>query len=189
MYVKVNDLPAIVQAALESVGYGRDDIRVEPSEAVVLSSSSGDGQRAFATLVNLSDNTHATTWGSWGGANMFNPTNAVDMDDRRYVLPPNGLAITGSIGGGRPAYAVVHIPASMVDRMLPAPAAPLTSIEREALSCYKGLKSGPYRRDALQRAGATPAIIDSLVDRGLLKRNKAGATMITTDGKNAIDRH
>ncbi len=187
-YVNVKDLPAPVQAALSSVGYGSKDIRVEAASTVVLSASGGNGYRAFTTLVNLTAGTHRTEWGSWGGANMFSPHNAVDNDDRSYTLPADGCAVTGHVGGGKPVYAVVRVPASMVDRMLPAADESLTDVERATLGCFKGLKSGPYRQDALRRAGATEDMITSLVARGYLTRNRAGATAITTKGKNAAGR-
>lgn len=188
MYATVKDLPAPVIRALESVGYGRKDIRVEASTTVELSGSGGNGYQAFVTLVNLATGAHETRWGSWGGANMFNRDNPVDNDHGRYELPANGVAVRGSRGGGHPVYATLLVPASMVDRMLPAPGADLTETEREALSIFKGYKGGAYRRDALNRANVTPEIIDGLVSKGLLSRNRAGATAITTDGKNAISR-
>lgn len=185
MYVSVKDLPAPVVAALQSVGYGKADIQVSVSTDVELSSSSGDGSRAFVTLVNLTSGQHVTHWGSWGGANMFDRTNPVDNDDRRYALPPNGLAIKG-IRSSHPTYAVIHIPASMTDRMLPTAGPSLTAEERDALYCHKAVKGGTYRRDELQRRRVGAATVDAMVERGYLARNKAGATSITTDGRNAL---
>lgn len=186
MYVQVKDLPAPVQEALTAVSYGRKDITVQASTSVVLSSSSGDGMRAFVALVNLSTGKHTVTWGSWGGANMFNPTNAVDNDDRSYELPADGVAIRGTKGGNQPVYATLHVPASMVDRILPSAGVTLTEAEKDALYCHKAYKGGQYRRDELARRNVTAEVIDGLVERGLLSRNKAGAVQITTDGKNAI---
>lgn len=188
MYAKINELPAPIIAALESVGYGRKDICVEARSTVALSGGGGDGIQCFVTLVNLTTGQHETRYGSWGGANMFNRDNPVDNDHGSYPLPANGVAIRGSRGGGRPVYATLLVPASMVDRMLPAPAVELTPTEREALVIFKSYKGGAYRRDALTRAGVTDETITSLVTRGFLTRNRAGATAITTDGKNVIDR-
>lgn len=184
MYVKIASLPTSVQAALKSVNYGKADIEVRPGTTVTLSSSSGNGYRAFVTLVNLTTGQHATTWGSWGGANMFDPGNAVDNDDRPYPLPADGVAITGQKGGTTPVYATLHVPASMVDRLLPAPST-LTDAERDALYCYVSVRGGAYRKDELRRRNVAAATIDALVTRGLLTRNRAGAVAVTTDGKNA----
>lgn len=184
-YVTVTDLPAPVIGALKSVGYGKKDIRVEAAERVTLSSAGQAGCRAFVTLVNLTTGQHSTTYGSWGGANMFNPANPVDLDDNSYPLPADGVAIRGSMGGGQPVHASLHIPASMVARMLPGPAVDLSHVERQALQCYVTLKSGQYRQDALRRANVTTDVIDGLVTRGFLARNRAGAISVTTAGKNA----
>lgn len=185
-YVKVKDLPTAVQAALTSVGYGRVDIEVRASATVVLSSSGGSGSRGFTTLVNLTTGQHQTSWGSWGGQNMFDRSNAVDNDRNEYPLPADGLAITGTQSGGQPIYAVVHVPASMVDRMLPAAAAEFTTEEKDALYAHACVKGGQYRRDHLVRKGVRPETVTDLVTRGLLSRNKAGATSVTTDGRNAL---
>jgi hypothetical protein len=185
-YAKVADLPTAVQRALTAVKYGRADIEVQASETVSLSVGGGSGTKGFAVLVNLTTGQHVISWGSWGGANMFNPTNAVDLDTRPYALPADGVAITGSIGGGRPTYAVVKIPASMVALMLPAPGPALSKVELDALYCHSAYKGGQGRRDELARRRVPSSVVDAMVERGYLKRNKAGATAITTDGRNAV---
>lgn len=186
MHVAVTDLPPVVQQALKSVDYGRKDIRVEARTSVTLSDSPGDGRRAFVTLVNLTAGTFTTVHGSWGGPNMFDRTNVVDNDHRPVTLPPDGLAIQGNRGGSHPVYATIYVSASMVDRMLPGPAVELTTVERDALYCHNSLKGGAYRKDELRRRKVDQATLDSLVERGFLNRNKAGAMSITTAGKNAV---
>lgn len=188
MYVEVKSLPTVVQNALTSVSYGRKDIEVCPSASVTLSSSSGDGYRAFVTLVNLTTNNYETAWGSWGGSNMFNPENPVDNDHREYVLPDDGLAITGHKGGTEPVWARLRVPASMMNRMLPATPT-LTTEQLDALYCYKSIKGGQYRKDALKRLRTSQGTLDGLVELGLLTRNKAGSSAITTAGKNAVAGH
>ena len=184
-YVIVRELPAPVQTALHAVGYRKSDVPFQVSSTVVLSAAGGSGYRGYAALVNLTTGQHTVTWGSWGGANMFNLDNAVDWDNRPYPLPADGVAITGSKGGTSPVSATVHIPASMTDRMLPGPELVLSPAERNALDCFRSYKSGQYRQTELARRGATTAVIDALVTRGLLKRNKSGATQLTTAGRNA----
>jgi hypothetical protein len=187
-YVSTRDLPAPVQAALKAVGHGRDRIEVIPAESVTLGSSAGDGRRAFVVLVDLSTGEHRTVWGSWGGPNMFNRSNPVDNDHGAYALPGHGVAITGSAGGGGPVWAQLHVPASMVARILPgAPREELSQVERDALYCHRSIKGGAYRRDELRRRRVPSSTVDALVERGLLKRNRAGATAITTAGLNAVN--
>ncbi len=188
MYVSVKQLPDPVRDALSALGYGKADIEVRHASTVTLSSGGSAGRRAFATIVNLTSGSHVTTWGSWGGPNMF-VRNAVDSDDTPMSLPPNGVALTGSKGGGGPVFATLHVPASMAERILPAPAEQLTTPELDALYCYARVRGGQYRTDELRRRRVSPDTIDSLVSRGYLKRNRAGATAITTEGKNAAGDH
>lgn len=189
MYVEVTRLPESVQAALKSVDYGRKDIEVRASERVSLGSSSGDGFRAFVALVNLTTGQSTAMYGSWGGANMFNRSNAVDNDFREYPLPGDGVAVTGMTGGGKPTHAVLNVPATMLARMLPsAEGQNLSEAELDALYCHNSIRGGTYRKEALQRLRISSTVVDGLVERGLLSRNKAGATQITTQGKNLAPR-
>jgi hypothetical protein len=185
MHVNVKSLPECVQAALKSVNYHRADISVEPRESVMLSYPGGAGRKGFAILVNLTTGEYRTVWGSWGGANMFNPRNAVDLDSSRHTLPANGVAISGAIGHPR-TYATIYCPPSMATAFLPAPTAELTDAERHALYCHRAIKGGEYRREEMRRRRVGPDVVDALVTRGLLKRNAAGAVAITTDGRNAV---
>lgn len=58
------------------------------------------------------------------------------------------------------------------------------AFERKILAIFHNLK--PFaRKDYLAENKVTPVEVDSLVSRGYLSRNKAGATQITTEGKNA----
>lgn len=63
----------------------------------------------------------------------------------------------------------------------------LTDADQQALYCFVAIKGGEYRRDEMRRRGVTEEHVNSLVLRGYLKRNKAGATQVTTKGKNARD--
>lgn len=185
MHVETKDLPEPVQRALSQVGYGRKDIEVIPRAEVVLSQSGGKGRQGFVALVNLTTAAVAVTWGSWGGENMFDRTNPVDLDHRPYALPADGVAVTGVRGGGQPVWAQLNVPASMMARILPGPPTELTDAERDALSAYVGYTSA-YRKEQLSRWGIGTDVIDQLVTRGFLTRNKAGATAVTTAGKNAV---
>lgn len=186
-YVDVTDLPAPIQSALKSVGFGKANISVEASATVHLGNSgSGKGSRAFTVLVDLDTGKSVTTHGSWGGVNMFNPSNAVDNDDRAYALPPNGVAIMGSTGGGKPTMARLHIPASMVSRIITAgPVEALPTDQLTALAIFTGYKAS-YRAEELARYKVPASTLDTLVAAGLLKRNRAGATSVTTAGQNAV---
>jgi hypothetical protein len=187
-YVDVKDLPDPVLNALKAVGYSRSNIEVRTEETVVLGTyGPGNGHQAFAALVNLDTGEHVVRRGSWGGINAFNRENPVDNDQNPYPLPPNGVAITGSRGGTSPTYATLHIPTTMVSRILTAgPTEELQQVEKDGLYCYACIRSGPYRREELKRRNVPAGVVDDLVTRGLLKRNGAGATQITTAGRNAV---
>jgi hypothetical protein len=184
MYANVRDLPACLRSVLSSVGYAKADVAISPRETVRLSDSGEDGCRSFSAIVNLETGESKLSWGSWGGANVFNPNNGVDLDDTAYPLPANGAVVQGRIGGGRPVHATIVVHPASLAPLLPAKQE-LTDKQAGILRCFQGLISS-YRKEALARLGATDADIDALVARCLLKRNKAGATAITTEGKNAI---
>ena len=187
MYVKTATLPAIVRCALSRVGYGAPDVNIEPREKVSPYVGGGSGQRGFLLLVDLQAGTFAAHHGSWGGSNMFNPSNAVDLDTSEYTLPEHGLAILGTEGHPRTFATIYAHPAQMAG-FLPPVAAPLTADEQWLVNLYCSCTSAG-RKDELSRKGwtaqRTEDTVNALVTRGLFSRNKAGAVSVTTDGKNA----
>lgn len=98
-YQLVSDLPECLIDALKSVGYGKRDIEILPRDETSISYGGGSGRRGFAILVNLSTGKYETHFGSWGGANAFNPENQVDLNTQSYPIPENGAVILGSEGG------------------------------------------------------------------------------------------
>jgi hypothetical protein len=183
MYVKVSSLPASVQRALMALHYAKADISVTARERFSVVDGGATGRRAFVCVVNLESGESKTLHGSWGGANMFNPSNAVDLDDTMRPLLPNMVVIRGSEGNS--VYASIEVAPVTLAPMLPA--AP-TVDDRDAgiLCAYRSFKSGPYRNEELARLSCTDADLDRLAAAGFLKRSKNGATQITTDGKNAV---
>ena len=188
MYAPVKNLPHSLRRALETVSYHRKDISIEARESATLSDAGSSGRRAFVILVNLDTGQSKTTWGSWGGSNMFNPRNGVDLDTRAYEIPPNGAVIRGSVGNT--TYASILFAPTTMAPLLPK-VEELADHEARVLYCYKCIKSGPYRVSELARVARKhpeaniPQTVEELVSKGYLKRNKAGAVQITTVGKNA----
>jgi hypothetical protein len=184
MYVEVKTLVPAVQDALKAVGYGAKDIQVIVADSVSPSVAGGSGQRGFVTVINLTTGKRDHMRGSWGGANMFNPNNTVDLDTGKYVIPTDGVVIKGTTGHPR-TFATLYTTA--MGHFLPSgdDSEVLTDEELSALYCHKSIKGGEYRRDEMRRRNVSASAVDSLVDRGYLKRNKAGAVSITTKGKNA----
>jgi hypothetical protein len=198
MYSLVTDLPELVQRELKGVGYGRKDIDITASETASAFSSSGRGLRGFCIIIDLSKGDVKHMQGSWGGANMFNPTNQVDLDSKSYVIPENVIVINGSSGDGNPVYARLTVAPSNIAKFLPTKSE-LTERQATILYTYKGLNSRG-RKDYWDRVSFSSGFngeaimpkpsegeLDELAGMGLLKRSKSGATQITTDGKNAYE--
>lgn len=185
MHYELSQLhPAIVAFLKSEVFYRRKDIVVRAAEKESIACGGGDGYKGFAIIGNLDTGECKITWGSWGGANMFNPSNRVDMDTTLYTIPVNGFVITGHIGGGKPTYASMTVHPDNLPKQLTAGPV-LTSEEDHVLNAIGGYKSGDCRKAALERIANCADVIASLAKRGLLKVTKAGAVSITTAGKNA----
>ena len=187
MYYSVKELSPALQSALKAVSYGREDVEVEARESIEGTSWGDQGSRGFVTIVNLDTGKHETRVGSWGGPNMFE-SRLVDRtgDDMRIPIPPNGAVVKGTMGYPR-TYCRIYAHPDAMGRMLPSaePAEELTAEEQQAIYCFAAIKGGEYRRQELRYRKVSDATIDALVERGYLKRNRAGATAITTKGRNA----
>jgi len=183
-YVSTTELPESIQQALKSVGYGRKDIGIEPDETVSMQTgAAGAGRRAFVVLVDIATGRSERYMGSWGGANMFNPGNAVDLDSEERAIHVGLAVIKGAEGGDRPVYATIHLHPDNVVKLLPAKP---TLTERELLVLgtfnYKG---GSYRKAEQARLNVTEDELANLVRKGLISRNRAGSCQLTTAGRNA----
>lgn len=188
MHVETSQLPRAIQAALAEVGYGRKDIGVSAAESFTPSVGGGQGYKGFCAIVDLATGERRVSWGSWGGSNMFNPTNIVDLDTEAKPLLPNLAVIKGQIGGGHPAYASVTVHPSTLAPLLP-PATDVTAQEKRACAIIAGYKSfarAEYFASAgLGEYGPTNPVIVACAAKGLVKVNKGGAVAITTAGRNA----
>jgi hypothetical protein len=182
-HVDVRELSPALQAALKGVRYGASSVEVIPAESLDIGDGGGSGQRAFAVAVNLDTGERAGTVGSWGGPNMFT-ANPVDNGER-VAIPENGAIVKGTMGYPR-TFATVYAHPAAMGRMLPSGDAPETFTDAElwALHCHTHIKGGAYRRDELKRREGAADAIDGLVSRGYLSRNRAGATQVTTKGRN-----
>ncbi len=183
MYVKVYELPESLINALKIVGYARQDIEIKVSETESLSNQGSDGYRAFAVVVDMSSGQSETLTGSWGGSNMFNPANRIDLDNKDRVLGSNVAVIKGTEGGtsGSVHASITIGPNNVVKALVTTEDVSLK--EKNILYCYGALKPA-YRKEELKRLGAVDSELDSLIERGYLKRDGRGIT-ITTKGKNA----
>lgn len=183
-YIKVSELPESIKRALSSAGYFGKDIRVEVKERMEPRPPSADGRKGFVAICRLDDsNEFEIRWGSFGGINPF--TKTVDNIEGVIDIPRDVAIVTGlsSAGTGYPAYATIHVsPMNMNPTLLPA-SSDLSDREKMILAIFKMLKSSA-RPGYLKEMKATNEEIEGLISRGFLKRNKAGAISITTEGKN-----
>lgn len=183
-YAAVKDLAPHVRRALDSVGYGAADVPIVPAEHVDSGVAGGAGMRGFVLILNTDTGRYETVNGSWGGATIADPRNPVDRDEL-IPVPTNGVVIKGTRGYPR-TFATIYAHPQTMGRFLPSgEAETLTEAEQAAIYCHAAIRGGEYRRDELRRRGVEQPTIDSLVERGYLKRNRAGAVQITTRGKNA----
>jgi hypothetical protein len=180
------DLPESIRAVLASLGYGKKDIRIEVSETVVVGQGGGDGRRSFYAIVALDGSVPPKQeYGSWGGANPFE-TRRVDHDQTPHPIQSGFAVITGSSGVN--VYATIHVHPSNIAPLLPVKVE-LNDRLRAVLKAFKELTSAGRKNEwEIYNPSSKPteAELDELVNRKLLKRNKAGAMSITTEGKNAI---
>lgn len=180
--VAVRDLPPTVRDVLNIAGFHKMSISVEASETFQMRSAYGNGYRAFCIVMNLESGTHHRIDGSFGGPNPFERS-PVDNDQTKHEIPVNGAAILGQEGGNRPTSATLIVRPDQITKLLP-PSVEITERARSILRVTRGYTSAG-RKEEFKRMNVTDAEIDSLVTRGLLAKNKAGALFITIQGKNA----
>lgn len=189
MFINVNDLPKIVQTELKNKSFFRKDIHVEPATQFTPQGAGGRGVRCYTTVIDLSSNkVLINKMGSWGGANIFNQSNSVDLNSNLYPLPINHVVIKGQCGYNNYASILVH--PDTILKYIEAPIIPLTDLEIKALYIIRSIKAG-YRKEEFIRHGIgeynknNPLII-SLKDKGFIMVNGRGI-QVTTEGKNRIE--
>jgi hypothetical protein len=187
VHIYTKDLPENLRAYLKSLGYAKTDISLTARERVSPSYGGAAGRKGFFAVFNLTTGEAKDIHGSWGGANIANPSNVVDLDSSSHDLPPGVVAISGSDGyGGCDADLYAH--PQTIAPLLPAGAdSGLTDPECVALYAFRALKGGSYRADFLRENRIGASVLSGLVAKGMLKEDKAGKRQITTVGKNALE--
>jgi len=188
-YMLTKDLPQGIRNVLKEVDYGRRDIRVIPSNTYSPVDPGGEGRRGFTAVVDLGTGRYKLEWGSWGGANMFNPKNQVDLDDKNYPIPMNGAVVKGFIGGT--PYASVYVNPDNLQKLLPSETqVELSEDEKKALKIIKSYKAGSrgeaFGREGLGKYDPKNPIIVKLLGEGLVKLTGVGL-QITLSGKNMAE--
>lgn len=188
-HVDLKDLPIGVQRHItDTLGLRPKNVRVHVGTEATPADAYGDGHRAHFAIVNNAGETPARmVHSSWGGSNPFQttPLDAMARSDRAYPIPPGHAVVLGS---SQRHVLGVHFHPDDIAKLLPQNDD--TQLDDEhvvALHAHGKLKSGPYRKEAMQRGGVKQSHLDHLVATGLLSRNKAGAHTITTKGRNVLD--
>ena len=182
MYAKVQSLPACLQSLLSSLGYHKPDVEVIAAESTYVDSITSVGSRAAFAVLNLATGESRILQGSWGGPNPFETTTIDRLANGQYAIPPNGAVVKGVTGGH--TWLQVYVRPDTMAPLLP-PAAKASDGQLAYLFLLKSVVPS-YRKEAIARVGVTVQDIDSCVAAGWAKRNKAGATSITTEGKNVL---
>ena len=188
VFSKVKELPESLLKALREVNYNKGDIQLEPAESISPSGVSSEGKRCFFMLVSLDTGEYKITYGSWGGPGLGSRNNMVDLDETSHPLTPGIAAIKGSVG--YPAtYATIYLHPDNITKLLTTVDERLSPRDRWLLYTFDGLTSAG-RKDEWQYNNDVPSEDDlnRLSDLGYLKRSKNGATKITTEGKNVLNR-
>jgi len=194
VHVLVKSLPIPLQRALAELKYNRRDIEVAKATTYDMMGAGGDGYRSFCAIVDLKTGRNQVHWGSWGGSNMFNPTNPVDTDSQRYPLSSGTGVIKGTVGGGKPVYAYLLLhPDDMESIVQPSTggSVELTPEEKKALSIIGGYISSArrdmFRMEGLGGYSPTNPLIVSLAKKGLIKVTGTGI-QVTLEGRNMRNR-
>jgi hypothetical protein len=184
--VAVNTLPLSVQSTLRQIGYGKKDISVYPSENVSPQGAGGDGFRCIFAMVKMSDQEEQATitCGSWGGSNMFNPENIVDLMSESITIPEGVCAIKATAGGNHPMTASLHISPANCAKMLPEGEVTYTSEEKAVLRAFA--MTGSYRKEQLLRIRNSEQVIAGLIEKGLVEKKGSGRGL-SIAGKNALN--
>lgn len=187
-HVDLKDLPSGVQHhIINTLGLRPRNVRVHVNTHAEPWDAYGDGHRAhFAIVHNAGETPAKMVHSSWGGPNPFQTTalDAMTRTEKAYPIPPGHSVVLGS---SQTHVARVYFHPDDIAKLLPAKEdVDLADEHLIALQAHHGLKSGPYRKDALRRGKVTPEHMDRLVSDGLLSRNRAGAHTITTKGKNTL---
>lgn len=187
LFVRVKTLPDSVQSALKAVNFGSEGVCLEASESISPSVAGGKGQKGYCIILNMATGERKEMFGSWGGSNLFNPNNQVDLDTKSYTILPGFAVIKGSIG--EKTYATVYIHPDNMVKYLPITDTSLSDRDKWLLWTFDGLTSAG-RKNEWQRSNDIPNENDlnSLAELGYLKRSKNGATKITVEGRNVLNR-
>jgi hypothetical protein len=188
MHVDIKKLPSTIQKAIGKIKHSGRDIEVITCDSVNPEYCGDDGSRGVFGIFDSNGNGQVH-YGSWGGPNMFSAP-AVDKFDADVNLPDGKFALKGSNGSFN--HIKLYANATTIEGICPQTDADieLDEVEYEILWAHVNRTSAYRKQHYFEHKipdNRLSLAISSLVGKGLIKQNKAGATSITTEGRNALE--
>lgn len=174
---------AVIRAAFPD--YRGRTVRLHVADRVELVGTFWDGgSRSRYALVSLTDPPRMAPLPQYDPPQFGGPRRApmVELDDPRKAV------VEHAIFCGKDAGITIHARADALTPYLPTEA-PLSEVEGWVLSVHVRLNSRG-RKEERRRRGIAPAewqrLVGVLAERGYLKVNRAGASAVTNEGRNAL---
>ena len=174
-------IPDVILAAFPD--YRGRTFHVEPTERVTFHDLFwGGGSRNQYAAVHLA--TGRVQYLAPG----VSPWGARVAEGTTTEIPQGFVVVEHAIFMGKDMGLRIYVRPQDVAPLLPAASGrALTPREASILRAFQGLTSAG-RKYEFVRMGVTPAELDALVGDGFLAHNRAGATSLTREGKNALAR-
>jgi hypothetical protein len=173
----------IVRAGFPSAKSSRT-VKVETAERYHVSDYWSEGSRTYCAFVKL-DTLQAIPGTSLPSEARQQNANPFNLAIGTIEMQPGYAVVEHSIFRGKDLGFRIYLHASNIAPLLAAPPPAASEKELRVLVAFRSLKSGPYRKEALDRIGYNDAMRDELAKRGLLKVAANGATAITAEGRAA----
>lgn len=180
--IPFNQAADIVRAAFGNVS-SRRTVKVEVRESYQVSDYWDGGSRNEAVFLKL-DTMQAIPATAMPGHMRQQQNNPMGLAIAQVNINPGFCVVEHVYFQGHDLGYRIYLHASNITPQLTA--APPTDIDdrdKRILAAYRGLKSGPYRQEALQALNYTDADRDRLAGKGYLKVSSNGATGITVEGR------
>lgn len=174
---------AIIQAAFPGV-FSRRTVKVEVRETYRVSDYWSGGSRDEAIFVELST-LKSVSAQSLPPECRQQKNNPYNLAIGEVVISPGYAIVEHVIFQGKDLGYRIYLNRENMMPLLTARPSDLCERDRRILVSYRSLKSGPYRKEALDRLAFTDADLKRLVLAGLLKQSSNGATQITIKGRAA----
>jgi hypothetical protein len=162
-------------------------VKVEVCERYQVSDYWSEGSRYFSAVVKLETlQGIAAARAITEEERASHPNNPLNLPMGQIEIAPGYCVVERCIFRGKDLGYRIYLRAENLTPALQAPApTDLDARDKRILACYRSLKSGPYRKEALARLSYTDADRTRLAAGGYLKVASNGATAITIEGRTA----